>query len=295
MAQPAPSEEEAPRSVMERLRLRAATLTPGERKIARALMADYPAAGLRTSAELARRAGVSAPTVVRFAVQLGFPGYRELQDAIRAELSERMASPLTLDSPVTSSDFLCQRAWTILGGGLQRTMSTILKADLDRAVELLADRRRPVVSFGGRFTHLAAEYLDHHLRMMRPGTRLLTWRQQPESGFLADVGPRTVVVAFDVRRYQEDVVALAQLAAERGATVILVTDPWMSPISAVADVVLPAAVESISSFDSMTSVIAVVDVLVAGLYARLENSARQRMELIESGREELGPKPTRAE
>ncbi len=285
------TDEDDSRSVLERLRRRAATLTPGERKIARALIAEYPTAGLGTSAELARRAGVSAPTVVRFAVQLGFAGFRELQDAIRAELSERSASPLTLESVVASRDFLCQQAWVTLGGGLQRTMSTILKADLDRAIDLLADRRLQIVSFGGRFTRLAAEYLDLHLRMIRPGTRFVSGRQQLDSGFLADVGPRTVCVTFDVRRYQDDVVALAELAAERGAKVILVTDPWMSPISAVADVVLGAAVESISSFDSMTSVFAVVDVLVAGLYARLEASARQRMERIESSREHLLPPP----
>ena len=287
MAQRAVTPEEEDRSVMERLRLRASTLTPGERKIARTLMADYPASGLRTSADLARRAGVSAPTVVRFAVQLGFPGYRELQDAIRAELSARTASPLTLDSAVTSPDFLCQQAWATLGGGLQRTMATLLKADLDLAIDLLADRRREVVSFGGRFTRLSAEYLDLHLRMMRPRTRLLSWGVQPESGFLADVGSRTVCVVFDVRRYQDDVVSLAQMAAERGAKVILITDPWMSPISAVADVVLGASVESLSSFDSMTSVLAVVDVLVAGLFARLGPSARQRMQQIEVGRDRL--------
>ncbi len=275
------------RSVMERLRSRADLFTPGERKIARALMADYPMAGLHPSAELARRAGVSAPTVVRFAVQLGYPGYRELQEAIRAELSVRGASPLTLDVADAPADQLCERAWSILGAGLRRTMTTILPTDLDRAVTLLANPRHHVIAFGGRFTRLGAEYLDLQLRLLRPDTRLLSWSQQPESGFLADVGPRTVCVVYDVRRYQDDVIALARLAAERGASIILVTDPWMSPISAVADVVLPAAVESVSSFDSMTSVIAVTDLLVAGLFARLGSSARRRMERIEQSRDEL--------
>lgn len=278
---------ERAKSVAERLRHRASQMTPGERKIARALMSDYPAAGLRTTAELARQANVSAPTVVRFAVQLGFPGYREFQDALRAELSARVASPLTLEAAMTAPDSLRQQAWTTLGGGLQQTMSTLLDADLDMAVDLLADARHPVVSFGGRFTRLAAEYLDLHLRMMRPGTRLLSWNQQPEAGFIADVGPRTVCVVFDVRRYQEDVIALAQLAAERGATIILVTDPWMSPVSSVADVVLSAAVESVSSFDSLSSVIAVLDVLVAGLYAHIDKPARRRMQSIEEGRDRL--------
>lgn len=275
------------KSVAERLRHRASQMTPGERKIARALMSDYPAAGLRTTAELARQANVSAPTVVRFAVQLGFPGYREFQDALRAELSARVASPLTLETPVTAPDSLRQQAWTTLGGGLQQTMSTLLDADLDMAVALLTNPRHRVVSFGGRFTRLAAEYLDLHLRMMRPGTRLLSWNQQPEAGFIADLDPKTVCVVFDVRRYQEDVIALAQLAAQRGATIILVTDPWMSPISAVANVVLSAAVESVSSFDSMSSVIAMLDVLVAGIYAAIDKPARQRMKSIEAGRDQL--------
>lgn len=279
------AEADSSKSVAERLRHSAASMTPGERKIARALMSDYPAAGLRTTAELARQAGVSAPTVVRFAVQLGFPGYREFQDALRAELSARVASPLTVESTVTTPDSLRQQAWTTLGGGLQQTMSTLLDADLDAAVRLLSDTRHPVVSFGGRFTRLAAEYLDLHLRMMRPNTRLLSWNQQPEAGFIADVGPRTVCVVFDVRRYQDDVIALAQLAAERGATIVLVTDPWMSPVAAVADVVLSAAVESVSSFDSLFSVIAVVDLLVADLYARTDKPSRQRIRSIEKGRD----------
>ena len=279
--------EDRSRLVMERLRHRAATMTPGERKIARALMADYPSAGLRTMSELARQAGVSAPTVVRFVVQIGYPGYREFQEAIRAELSARNASPLTLETAITSNDSLCQLAWITLGHGLHQTMSNMLEADLNQAVDLLSNQRHQVVSFGGRFTRLGAEYLDMHLRLIRPGTRVLSWNQQPESGFVADVGSRTVCVVFDVRRYQEDVIALAELAADRGAKVILITDPWMSPISAVADIVLSATVESISSFDSMNAIIAVVDVLVAGLYARLEPTARKRMQSIETGRDRL--------
>ena len=52
-------------TVAERLRLRLGELTHAERKVARALMADYPVGGLEPVAKLAAAAGVSPPTVIR--------------------------------------------------------------------------------------------------------------------------------------------------------------------------------------------------------------------------------------
>jgi DNA-binding MurR/RpiR family transcriptional regulator len=59
-------------SVAERTRELLGSLSPGERKVARALLAAYPVAGLEAVADLAERAKVSAPTVLRFAGRLGY-------------------------------------------------------------------------------------------------------------------------------------------------------------------------------------------------------------------------------
>lgn len=48
-------------TVADRLRLRLGELTRAERKVARALMADYPVGGLEPVAKLAAAAGVSRP------------------------------------------------------------------------------------------------------------------------------------------------------------------------------------------------------------------------------------------
>ncbi|MFB7758506.1 MurR/RpiR family transcriptional regulator, partial [Streptomyces sp. NPDC056121] len=50
-------------------------LSPAERKVARVLLANYPSAGFETVAVLAERAGVSAPTVIRFVGRLGYRGF----------------------------------------------------------------------------------------------------------------------------------------------------------------------------------------------------------------------------
>ena len=54
----------------------------GERKVARALLAQYPTAGLTTVADLAASAGVSSPTVVRFVTRLGFTGFATFQRSL---------------------------------------------------------------------------------------------------------------------------------------------------------------------------------------------------------------------
>ncbi|TVZ75451.1 RpiR family transcriptional regulator [Streptomyces sp. BK340] len=66
-------------TVAERLRRLQDRLSPAVLKIARALTANYPAAGLDSASGLASYAGVSAPTVVRFVARLGFNGYRHFQ------------------------------------------------------------------------------------------------------------------------------------------------------------------------------------------------------------------------
>ena len=87
---------EAEVTVAERLRLRLGELTHAERKVARALMADYPVGGLDPVAKLAAAAGVSAPTVVRLVAKLGFDGYAEFQQSLKSEVSVRLSSPLQM-------------------------------------------------------------------------------------------------------------------------------------------------------------------------------------------------------
>jgi len=80
----------------EGIRRRLGECSPAERKVGRVLLAAYPSAGFETVARLAERAGVSGPTVVRFVNRLGFRGFPDFQQALREELAERTASPLSL-------------------------------------------------------------------------------------------------------------------------------------------------------------------------------------------------------
>ncbi|MEU5212474.1 MurR/RpiR family transcriptional regulator [Streptomyces sp. NPDC020742] len=271
-------------TVAERLRRAQGALSPGERKIARALMAHYPAAGLESTSALAGRAGVSPPTVVRFATRLGFEGYRQFQQSLRDEVQARRASPLTLRPVVSESSptsELIEAAEEVARGALSHSFHALPEQEFERAVELICDPAKRIVSFGGRFSRLLAEYLDLHLRLLRPHTQVHLQAPGGDGGFRVDLGRREVCVVFDFRRYQRDTVELARYAHEHGAKVVLFTDPWLSPAAEFADVVLPVRVEAPSPFDSIVAPVAVVETLVAAVHVRLGAASEERMRAAE--------------
>jgi DNA-binding MurR/RpiR family transcriptional regulator len=266
-------------TVAERLALRLPDLTPSERKVARALLAQYPVLGLEPVAKLAAAAGVSAPTVVRLVSKLSFDSYASFQQSLKSEVSARLSSPLAMhaeraaDQPGDALD----RAERLFCDGIRSSFARLPRSEFDQAVRLLADVRRSVTLIGGRFSSMLAEYLAAHLRVLRSGVQVVSAAGADRTSALLDVGRRDVLVAFDYRRYQHDTVRLAVLAKRQGATLVAFTDPYLSPLAAHADVILTSSVQSPSPFDALTPAIALVEAVITALVAVLGNGPLERM------------------
>jgi DNA-binding MurR/RpiR family transcriptional regulator len=266
-------------TVAERLQLRMGELTPAERRVARALMADYPVGGLRPVAKLAAAAGVSAPTVVRLVTKLSFDGYAEFQQSLKSEVSARLSSPLELHAQrrgAAPADVL-SRTEQILCDGIRSSFATLPAAEFEHAVRLLAEPRRRVTLIGGRFSSALAEYLGGHLEVLRPGIRVISASGADRTTAMLDMSKRDVLVAFDYRRYQHDTVRLTGIAKQQGAVVIAFTDPYLSPIAAHADVILTSSLRSSSAFGAMTPSLALVEAVITGVVVRLGDAPRARM------------------
>lgn len=266
-------------TVAERLRSQTGTLTPAERRVARTLLADYPVGGLEPVARLAAASGVSAPTVLRLTSKLSFDSYVEFQQSLKAEVGARMSSPLEMHAERPGDDHggALDRTERVLCEGIRSSFARLPPAEFKQAVRLLSDPRRGVMLIGGRFSSMLAEYLAAHLRILRPGVRLVTGAGADRTSSVLDAGPRDVLAAFDYRRYQRDTVRLAGAAKEQGATVIAFTDPYLSPLSAFADVILTSSVASASPFDAATPALALVEALIAALVDQMGDAPRERM------------------
>ncbi|HEU4756273.1 MAG TPA: MurR/RpiR family transcriptional regulator [Agromyces sp.] len=286
------SAHEASVPMAEAIRRGMADCSPAERKVARVLLSSYPSAGFETVAKLAARAGVSGPTVLRFANRLGYRGFPDFQQALRDDLDERSASPIELydrrhAEPDVGAAGGLARAASITRDTLDRTFAALAPGEFERAVDLLCIPRSRVLVAGGRFSGLLARFLAQHLQLLRPGVAPLPEHDAGRAEAVAGIHRGDVVVVFDYRRYEEPTHRLAEIAKARRASVILFTDAWLSPISSDADVVLPSETDSPSAFDAMTPVLALVEAVIAECSERLGDAASDRMREVERAGRDL--------
>jgi DNA-binding MurR/RpiR family transcriptional regulator len=271
-------------------------LTASERKVARAFLAAYPIAGLENVAQLAQRAHVSGPTVMRFIDKVGFAGYPEFQQALRHEVQEKLTSSLSQypEEMGEAPEGVLQASRRTFHAELDKSFATLSQAEFDDVVDLLADTRYSILLTGGRFSQIAAFYLFAHLNMLRAGCRYVVAAPTPRWDELIDVDRRTVLVVFDYRRYQNSTIEFANRAAQKGCQIVLFTDPWLSPVADVSRHVLTTTVQAPSPFDTMVPAFALLETVVAGLFLRVGARAKPRIAELERLRAgttwgELGP------
>jgi len=264
---------------------RKAELTPSERSLSDVLLSDYPVAGLQSITKLAEAAGVSTPTVIRLARKLGFEGYPELQTALREEASAQIKQPILKREswPEGKRDASAFRGFAeAVFDNLNHTIERMDPKTFKTVARCLADPKRQIVLSGGRITRSNADYFFNHLQIIRPGVSLLSQSPNVWPQYLLDMGPKSVLVIFDIRRYERDLGKLAQLAREKGAVIVLLTDQWGSPISKIADHTFNASVEVPSSWDSTLAINLIVEALIAEVQTQRWDKAKDRIEDLES-------------
>jgi DNA-binding MurR/RpiR family transcriptional regulator len=273
-----------PESVGELARDRMELLTPSERRVARTLLETYPTAGLKSLPRLAEGAGVTGPTVLRFVRKIGFDGYPDFQRSLRDEVqarSEGLHSLYETKGP-TQVDDVFRRSHEAFTRALDATLaSSSLEKDLEDVVALLSDRKRRVWFVGGRFSQLVATYLYLQLRMLRPGCLMVG--EAPGRRVLdsMDISRRDVLCLFDYRRYQEDTIEAGRRAAQRGAVIVVFTDPWLSPAVEHGRHVLISHADSASPFDSMLGAFALTELIAAKVLTMLGDGGRARVAELE--------------
>jgi len=270
-------------TVADRIRQIATDMTPAEQKITRILFASAMVAGLNTVASLAERANVSGPSVIRLTSKLGFESYVDFQRVLRVEMEERSNSPLSLYSRNRNApkEDLLAKSRDVFAAAMRKSFDRISPAEFNGVIDTLCDLKRTIFLAGGRFTQLVAQMVYLHLFQMRPGIRMIQAGLQTRDDQLLELNAKSALMIFDFRRYQSDSVSFARAAHERGARVLLVTDPWESPIAEFADHVLVAEVTSPSPYDSMVPAFALVEALIAEAMPRLGKDAVKRIEDLE--------------
>ena len=273
--------------IRDQIKKKSKSMTQSERKLATALLSDYPYAGLISIHELADRADVSPPSITRFVTKIGLAGYQEMQRRLISELKGGYKSPLDLHeiSQRIENGYLAE--FTMRTAEHMRVAAeAITEGQFNRITELLGDPKRDIFALGGRISDTIATYLSFHLRQARMGVFHIP--RDPESWpeYLLRMKPGDIFFLADFRRYHPNLAKLAKQAyIERKAQVILMTDKWLSPANRYASEVLAVPIDTGTIWDSYSAALAVTEALVTRVAEENWDNTKDRIEAWDSARQ----------
>lgn len=272
-------------SIEDMMRTALPELTRAERQLASHILRHYPVAALGSITALAKSAEVSTPTVVRLCQKLGFKGYPDYQSALRGEVEAMLMSPLAKHDRwaegVPDTHILNRFADAVMAN-LSATLGQIDHAEFDAIAALLAQNHRKVFAIGGRITHAHADYFVTLMKVIRPDVTLLSDMSNTWPPALLDMRKGDVLVVFDIRRYENSVLQLVELAVEQGAEVVVITDRWISPAAAHAAHCLTCHIDAPSAWDSTVSILVLVETLLASVQALTWQDTEPRLKRLET-------------
>lgn len=271
-------------TIAEKLKERHNSLTRAERQLSDIILQNYPASGLGTITSLAETAKVSTPTVARLVQKLGFNGFPEFQRSLHGELGEKISSPLTKREKwvdTAPEEHLLNRFTKAVIDNIGQSMAKIDPDEFEKACSLLCDPKRKIFIVGGRITRTLSDYFFLHLQVIRENVVQIASNTNAWPHYILDLKEGDLVVIFDIRRYENSTLKLAELAKECGAEVILFTDQWISPSAKHASVCFTTQITAPSAWDSNIAIMLLLEILIAEAQERDWDETRARMEALE--------------
>ena len=220
-----------------------------------------------TITELSSRIGVSDASIVRFAQSLGYPGFH----ALRLRLAEDIVSPMSIvhedlmpdDKPVTA----VQKAMTVGLRSLEETIRILDIAELEVAIQAICNARQIVLFASGNSIPIA---MDLNFRLTKIGLQSLFAIDPTMQEMQASLTtPEDVAVGISHTGSSKDTVHALELAKERGARTICITNHTGSPLTRHGDIRLFTA-SRISHFrqerlESNLAMLALTEALFVGV------------------------------
>lgn len=271
-------------TVAERIRNRFESLTRAERQLGNVMLDNYPVSGLGSITAVAKASNVSTPTVARMARKLGFGGFPELQAKLRAELEATISNPIAKHdrwAEKAPDTHILNRFADAVMENMRQTLRQISPDVFNAVVALLADRGRPVHVVGGRITRSLADYFFTHMQVIRSGVTLVAANSNTWPHYVLNMRAGDVLVVFDVRRYEHDILRLAEMAGSKGVTLVLFTDQWGSPAAKHAAHSLHSRIEAPSAWDSAVVTLFIVEAVIAAVQTATWEETKDRMRTLE--------------
>jgi DNA-binding MurR/RpiR family transcriptional regulator len=269
--------------LLKQIELGFSGFSKGQKNIANFISEHYEKAAYMTAAKLGVAVGVSESTVVRFAIELGFEGYpemqRALQDLVRTRLTSFQRIELS-DALIGDRDILEQVLLADVEH-LRQTLDAVDRDAFNAAVDRIVSARR-IYILGVRSSASLAGFLHYHLQMAFDNLTLV----QTTSGNemleqIMRIDENDVMIAISFPRYSKRIIKAVEFAGSKGANVVALTDSRESPIAAGASQLLTASSDMASFVDSLVAPLSIINAIVVAVARKKKEELTTRLRDLE--------------
>lgn len=235
-----------------------------------------------TATKLGEEIGVSESTVVRFATELGFKGYSELQDALKNVIHTKLTTLQRIDVYDEAS---CE---DVLGSvmsndieNLRISMNKIDREEFEKVADLIAYAKN-IYILGLRTSSVLANFLYYYLDLLIENVNLVNTSGVGEIyEQLRRIGKGDVIIGITFPRYSTRTKECLRIAKNAGANVIAITDSEVSPIVPIADRILYVKSAMMSFVDSLVAPLSVMNTLIVSVGRKKKDSLKGTFNRLE--------------
>jgi DNA-binding MurR/RpiR family transcriptional regulator len=247
-----------------------------QKDVARYIVDHLDEAAFLTAEELARRASTSSSTVVRFSQALGFEGYPELQQAAIEEYRTTIAAGAAGGALFSFDHSELEGSLGADYSNLEETARKLTSEQVNASVAALAEAQR-IVIVGVDQMAFFASYLRHTLSLLDIRAEIVASTGGESLQRLGRIDESTLVITLSAGRAHPLLLRAMKLALHRGARTLAISDATMSEVGEHAELTLYFSSNSPSFTRSHTALMALVQGLAHGLYARDEAAHKDRI------------------
>lgn len=258
-------------------------LSKGHKKIAAYIEENYDKAAFMTAAALGQKVGVSESTVVRFATELGFKGYPELQKELQQLIKSKLTAVQRMEvseNLIGDSDIIT----SVLNGDIELIRATAEKTSREAFKNAVSEinRAKRIYILGVRSSAALASFLAFYFNLVFDAVTLVDTSSASEMfEQMFRIDEKDVCIAISFPRYSKQTVNALRFIADRGAKIIAITDTEKSPIASFANHLLVARSDMASVVDSLTAPLSLINALIAGVTLSRRNEVYENFNKLE--------------
>ena len=269
--------------ILNQIQNHMSSFSKGQKLIANYILEYYDKAAFMTASRLGKTASVSESTVVRFAVELGYEGYPEMQRALQEMIRNKLTSVQRIEvanDRIGQSDVLS----AVLHSDVEKIRQTLDKTDRDAfsaSVDAILNANNLYI-LGVRSAAALASFFGFYMNLMFDHVHLVNTNSSSEMfEQIVRVSPGDAVLGISFPRYSSRTVKAMRFCHDMGATVIALTDSRQSPIAESANHVLVAESDMISLVDSLVAPMSLINALLVAIARKREAELEHTFEKLE--------------